>query len=262
MNTCSEGQPFGGNYNPLYNGIGLKGHPGQDWSCGWGTPISSRYAGLAYKVFTFINTPDKEGFTEVDLIVDDGFECFEWQVGHLNPGIAPGTEVKVGDIIGAEANHGPVYSGNILITVPMQKAGDQRGHHRHYQKRPLFRTQHPNGHLLAGQNGSTYRDDNGFYLQVWDWDNGYNGCVDPTVPVFNRQLSIGMSGYDVWVMQRILAQEGLLTAQPTGYFGSATETAVMEYQSAKGLGIVGIVGPATRAALSQSLMPLPELSGN
>ena len=107
MNVCAEGQGFGATANPIYNGIGLKGHPGQDWSCGWSTPISSRYAGIAYKVFAFHDSPNADGFTEVDIIVDDGFECFEWQVGHLDPSIAHGTQVNVGDIIGTEANHGP-----------------------------------------------------------------------------------------------------------------------------------------------------------
>src|SRR4051812_22492030 len=109
MNTCSEGQPFGGNYSPLYAGIGLVGHPGQDWSCGWGTPIASRYGGVAYKVFSAADTPNHDGYTEVGIIVDDSFECFEWQVGHLDPTIKSGTIVQPGMTIGTEANHGPVY---------------------------------------------------------------------------------------------------------------------------------------------------------
>jgi hypothetical protein len=263
MNTCTEGQPFGGNYDPLYRGIGLVGHPGQDWSCGWGSDITSRYAGLAYKVYSFEDTPNEDGFTEVDLIVDDGLECFEWQVGHLNPTIAPGIQVQVGGVIGTEANHGPVYAGNVQITVPMQKAGDQRGHHRHFQKRPIFKTKYPGSNqVLLGQDGRPYQDAQGSFYQVFDFENGYHGCVDPTLPVFHRQLSIGMSGYDVWVMQRILTQGGFFTATPSGYFGSVTEAALMNYQASKGLDMVGVAGPATRAALSQALQPLPDLSGN
>jgi hypothetical protein len=263
MNTCQEGQPFGGNANPLYNGIGLKGHPGQDWNCGWGTAIGSRYAGLVYKIFNAANTPNSDGFTEFDVIVDDGFECFEWQVGHLDPNLSikTGSFVTIDDTVGTEANHGPVYDGDIAITVAMQKAGDQRGHHRHYQKRPLMKTKTPSGHMLTGQNGVAYEDPQGFYYVVWDFSNGYNGCVDPTLPVFNRTLSVGISGYDVYVMQRILAKAGFLTAEPTGYFGPATKTALMEYQNSKSLEMVGYVGPSTRAALSQELEGLPVLSG-
>jgi hypothetical protein len=261
MNTCIEGQRYGGNANPLYQGGGLLGHPGQDWSCGWGTPITSRYSGLAYKVFTFEDTPDKDGYTEVDLIVDDGLECFEWQVGHLNPTIAHGVSVNRGDTIGTEANHGPVWSGNIQISVALQKQGDQRGHHRHYQKRPVFKTLHPTDQVLSAQDGSAYKDANGYFYQVWNYENGYHGCVDPTLPVFTRTLSIGMSGYDVFVMQRILAQAGFFTLQASGYFGSATETALASFQLAKGLDMVGYAGPATRSALSQSLTALPDFSG-
>jgi peptidoglycan hydrolase-like protein with peptidoglycan-binding domain len=81
------------------------------------------------------------------------------------------------------------------------------------------------------------------------------------LPVFNRTLSVGISGYDVYVMQRILAKAGFLTAEPTGYFGPATKTALMEYQNSKSLEMVGYVGPSTRAALSQELQGLPVLSG-
>lgn len=233
MNTCNEGQPFGGNYNPYYNGIGLRGHTGQDWSCGWGSPIYSQYDGEAIVVWGPEDTPASDGYTCVTLLVDDGIECFEWQVGHLRPCISVGTKVAKGQLIGHEENHGPVYSGNIQITVAMQKADDQRGHHRHYQKKP---------HVMA------------------DTKNGYNGCVDPTAPVFQRLLTVGMSGYDVYVMQRILTRAGFLKHEPTGFFGPLTLTALMEYQNSKSLLMTGGAGPMTRAALSQELQALPILS--
>ena len=116
----------------------------------------------------------------------------------------------------------------------MQKNGDQRGHHRHYQKRPLVMT---------------------------DTNNGFNGCVDPTQPVFTRLLTPGMTGYDVYVMQRILVRHGFFTQEPTGYFGPVTTLALMRFQNAVGLSPVGVAGPQTRVALSQDLQPLPDLSG-
>lgn len=234
MNTCTEGQPFAANYNPFYNGKGLRGHTGQDWSCGWGTAIYSRYDGEATTVWGPDDTPAKDGYTCVTLLVDDGAERFEWQVGHLRPCISQGQKIAKGQLIGHEENHGPVYSGNVFITVPMQKNGDQRGHHRHYQKRPLVMT---------------------------DTENGFNGCVDPTQPVFTRLLTPGMTGYDVYVMQRILIRHKFFTQEPTGYFGPVTTLALMRFQNAVGLSPVGVAGPQTRVALSQDLQPLPDLSG-
>lgn len=62
-------------------------------------------------------------------------------------------------------------------------------------------------------------------------------------------------------MQRILQKLGYLTVEPTGTFAEHTTTALMEYQNAKSLPMVGYAGPSTRAALSQELTGLPDLGG-
>jgi hypothetical protein len=182
---CTEGQPFGGNYNESYAASGLKGHTGQDWGCGFGTPIHTPFAGLVYKVLTKENpSSDGSGFTGVFMLVDNGLESFEWLVGHCDPTVKVGDQVNVGDVIGTEANHGTVFAGNIQITLAMQAAGDQRGHHRHEQKRPYMKTKSLSGVALSIEGGGMYRDADGFYYQVFDYKNGFNGCVDPSLPVF------------------------------------------------------------------------------
>lgn len=257
---CTEGQPFGENYSPLYKAGGLAGHTGQDWTCGFGSPIYTRYTGLVYKAYSAANTPNSDGYTEVGIIVDDGKECFEWLVGHLDPAVKEGDWVTAGQLIGTEANHGPVFSGNVQITVAQQKAGNQSGHHRHYQKRPLWSAMYAQGKSLTGRNGYPYLTETGYY-NVWNSGNGFNGCVDPTKPVFGSLLCLGMSGYEVYVLQRILKKYGLFDYDCTGYFGPITTTALMRYQNAKSLSMVGFAGPQTRAALSQELQALPDLSG-
>lgn len=257
---CYEGQPFGENYNPSYHAGGLIGHTGEDWSCGFGTPIHSQFDGYVYKVLTpEAPSQDGSGFTGVFMIVDNGIECFEWMVGHCNPSVTVGTHVKKGDVIGSEANHGKVYSGNIEITLAMQKAGDQRGNHRHYQKRAVMkvaRTGGGNRYLttypadsMAG--GYLYLD--GFYYQIFNYDNGFNGCISPSAPVLRRDLWIGSTGYDVYVLQRLLASMGLFTAAPTGYFGPITAAAVSAYQKRWGISpVMGYCGAKTRASLLPS----------
>lgn len=261
--TCVLGQGFGGNANPTYKVGGLKGHPGVDEKCGYGTPVHALYDGLAYKVLTPEKpSNDGTGFTGVFQIVDNGLECFEFLTGHLTPAVVEGQAVHKGDVIGTEANHGQVFSGNIEITLAMQKAGNREGSHRHDQMRPLMPVTKTSGKFeyLIGSIQSPYRDQGGFYYQIFDFWNGYNGCVNPLLPTFNRYLTYGMSGYDVFVLQRILARKGFLAAEPTGSFYMQTWLALMKYQSANGIANTGTVGPITRAFLQKQLLPPPALS--
>lgn len=71
-------------------------------------------------------------------------------------------------------------------------------------------------------------------------------------------------------LQQALAELGLLTAEPNGVFGPQTETAVRQAQAWLGLGVDGVVGPATWSALAERLTvmdeavmaaDLPELEG-
>lgn len=254
--VCVVGQGFGANANPLYASDQLLGHPGVDDSCGWGTPVKAPYPGRVLKVLTPEHPAnDGSGYTAVAWLVDDGIECFEWTEGHLTPSVTAGIDLHRGDIIGTEANHGQVYSGNIPITLAMQKAGDQRGHHRHSQKRPVMavRSTTPSGTYLTSQNASPYYDGT-FYYQVVSPRNGYAGCISPLAPLFARSLYVGCSGYDVYCLQRFLACEGHFKADPTGYYGVITAAAVVAYQTANGITPnLGFFGPITRTSVLRKL---------
>lgn len=74
--------------------------------------------------------------------------------------------------------------------------------------------------------------------------------------LFLRTLDIGSSGPDVALLQSVLMQKGFLYLPAdvvSGYFGELTREAVMKYQTSVALEPVGIVGPATRAALNAEL---------
>src|SRR4051812_44457082 len=58
--------------------------------------------------------------------------------------------------------------------------------------------------------------------------------ANQTIPS-KRTLSRGMSGADVLVLQKTLASLKLLSAEPTGYFGSLTEAAVKSFQAQQGI---------------------------
>jgi hypothetical protein len=177
--------------------------------------------------------------------------------------VAAGTRVAKGDIIGTEANHGVVYSGNIRITVAMQQAGDQRGHHRHYQKRPVKRSKTITQPALSAYNdvGGTYLDAEGFYYPIWNYNNGFHVCVDPSAPTFGRDLTFGCQGYDVYVLQRFLVTQGFLTTEPTGYFGELTGHALAAYQAAHNIApTLGYFGPVTRKLVAAAILPTPDLT--
>lgn len=71
--------------------------------------------------------------------------------------------------------------------------------------------------------------------------------------LFNRNLTIGSQGTDVFQLQQLLITDGYLTviSIPTGYFGQATKNALIAYQEAKGISpATGYFGPLTRATLN------------
>lgn len=75
------------------------------------------------------------------------------------------------------------------------------------------------------------------------------GTVQPKPRVCNalyRNLSRGVQGDDVRSLQEFLRSEKILSAEATGFFGSATSIATARWQAAQGIESAGVVGPLTR----------------
>jgi uncharacterized protein (TIGR02594 family) len=70
--------------------------------------------------------------------------------------------------------------------------------------------------------------------------------------VKSASLSLGSQGQAVQQLQNALAQLGY-PLKGTGYFGGATDTAVVDFQKRQGLGSDGVVGPQTAAALDRAI---------
>jgi peptidoglycan hydrolase-like protein with peptidoglycan-binding domain len=69
-------------------------------------------------------------------------------------------------------------------------------------------------------------------------------------PLFgSRTIARGTIGWDVSVLQFLLARRGAAPPRVNGNFGPATHAAVLRFQRRAGLAEDGIVGQATRAAL-------------
>jgi hypothetical protein len=68
-------------------------------------------------------------------------------------------------------------------------------------------------------------------------------------------LKPGDTGAQVKVLQRALAHLGFSAGKIDGQYGTATEAAVTQFQTTKGLTADGIVGPETLTALKSALRP-------
>lgn len=80
-------------------------------------------------------------------------------------------------------------------------------------------------------------------------------------PLFGRRtLRPGTFGWDVSVLQFLLARRGELVPID-GYFDAATARALRRYQRARGLGVDGIAGPRTMAALARGRAALTPTTG-
>jgi hypothetical protein len=74
-----------------------------------------------------------------------------------------------------------------------------------------------------------------------------------TVPAPTTTLKPGDTGAQVKVLQRALAHVGYDVGKVDGDYGTATKTAVADFQTAQNLTSDGIFGTATRAALVKAL---------
>ncbi|WP_409299711.1 L,D-transpeptidase family protein [Peribacillus sp. SCS-155] len=79
---------------------------------------------------------------------------------------------------------------------------------------------------------------------------GYSVTGSISVPPVNSTvLKLGSRGEQVKALQRKLTSLGFSTKTVDGIFGTATETAVRNFQKSKNLKADGIVGPSTKKAL-------------
>lgn len=90
-------------------------------------------------------------------------------------------------------------------------------------------------------------------------------CVDLKKNMGYRTRDAGTSG-DVSTLQKFLKTKGYLDSEPTGFFGSATLSAVKKFQSASSIWSTGFVGPLTRAGIKASsclaIVAAPEASSS
>jgi len=247
---CPVGQGFGQNFNNSYRG--LLGHPGVDEACGYGSNIKSYVDG---EVIGMVqpNPKNPNKFPYIQLLCNTQLEDFEFTTGHVSLiSVYMGDKIKEGDIIGQEGNFGKVFSGNILVSEVRKKNGDLAGSHRHSQKRPLYKVKATrSGKRYVHTPGGLYRDKEGYYYEYVFPYHKYAGCVNWLLPLFRRRLTVGSTGYEVYLLQRAMKVDNLAADwNPTGYFGPLTLSAVRKFQKRYGYTPAFGTGPKTRAVLN------------
>lgn len=172
-------QGFAKNANPYYKGVGLKGHTGEDYIIGWKQPIEAVVSGEVYSTLNFRNS-DTEAYRAVYQIVDTTEFSYEVSYGHLDSTpVSKGQFIKQGEVIGYEGNYGMCYSGGKRVTPAQKKTG--RGSHLHFQVRKCKRVKSRERGKEYLRDSAKYLKRDGYYYEVVDYDNGYNGCVSPSL---------------------------------------------------------------------------------
>lgn len=252
------GQPFGGNETSVYGEQGLKGHTGIDFSGNYGQTIFCATDCYVYSDMNFGQSPDR--YRAVMTLVDDGDFTYEVSYGHIIDSTIPiKTNLKSGEAIARMGNFGIVYAGSHLVTNEEKLAGSTAGTHLHFQVRKCIK-------VLNRSNGKQYiKDGNGYvklnnmFIEVVDYDNGYNGCVDPqpffenqpsTHHVFNTDMKLGDRNSEITELQKVLKK--LYPPQlVTGYFYTQTLANVKDFQLKNNIPQTGYVGILTRTALNK-----------
>jgi murein DD-endopeptidase MepM/ murein hydrolase activator NlpD len=178
-------QRFGENANGSYAADGLKGHTAYDWGASYGTDIPNCTADAYCYSLMHKDDPVLMDYRAAFFIVETDTGVYEVSYGHMSEILAvPGKTYQVGDVIGKVGNTGPVFSGQHEVTEAEKDAGSHAGAHLHGpQIRPVKKvktTQTGPGyfnHYLSTGAGTLYQDKDGFYYEVPDYQNGYNGCV-------------------------------------------------------------------------------------
>ena len=253
-------QNFGDNAVSYYGNGGLAGHPGTDLCSKYDDPIIDPIIGFNKKyIYSTLNknNPDLMRYRAVRMIVEADCGVYEVVTGHCNqitcePGLLNGQQIAT------EGNTGDVFVNGKEVTAEAKNAGSHAGFHVHFQVRRLRKVKQSTLHSLTGDNGSDFVDEEGYHFDVPNFDNGYNGCIDAMQFVgvqnnykFTRDLSMFSINRDVLELQKRLVKLGFANFTPTGFFGSKTRQAVIDYQMENHIApSTGYCGVLTRGSLN------------
>lgn len=178
-------QGFGENIANAY--APLKGHPAHDFNFSWNEEIP--FVENSY-VYSKINegNKDPEKYTAVCTIVDTGPETAD-EIIYGHPNLMPvevGRTYSVGETVAKAGNKGMVFIFGRRVTKEEKLSGSTAGTHLHIQRRPCKKvSQIKKGKKYLEDSKGKFKKD-GFYYEIVDFQNGYNGCEPIT---FNGKVA-------------------------------------------------------------------------
>lgn len=182
LNSFTLTQPFGANFNATYVNKGLKGHNALDLRSFYGDILMTSIDSFCYNTLNKDN-PDRMKYRAVcTLLQDENGNWFDLIYGHMDKiWVSAGDPLLAAEPLGTEGNTGEVYSNGVLVTGDQKNAGSVLGYHTHFQLRPVTMTDKilPNKNYLQAPNGGIYRHTNKQYFYITNFDNGYEGAIDP-----------------------------------------------------------------------------------
>ncbi len=184
-------QRFGANANYSYARDGLKGHTAYDWGeiydtkskkyigAAWGSPIPN--CTFDAYCYSHLNEGNKDlnAYRAVFFLVETETGLYEVSYGHLSTFEAQvGKTYQPGDVIGYVGNTGDVFVGDHEVTALEKNAGSHAGAHLHGpQVRPVKKVTKRSSKKQYLQDSKGVLKKDGFYFEVIDYNNGFNGCV-------------------------------------------------------------------------------------
>lgn len=175
--------------------LNLDGHPGADFNVPWGTKIPNCFPGAYVSALLSKDNPDLMAYRAVNTIIDLPGVSYELQYGHVSTILAEvGKTYQVGDTLALVGNTGDVFhcgpNGCPEVTTAQKASSDpvtaHLGAHLHFQLRVLAKV--PEAVSLAKgndvhrlNNGSGDLVVGGYVYEIPNFNNGYNGCIDPVI---------------------------------------------------------------------------------
>ncbi|MDB5238179.1 MAG: hypothetical protein JWM46_449 [Candidatus Kaiserbacteria bacterium] len=252
---------------------GARTHLGEDIMADKDTPIVSPVAGVVLKN----ETGASEG-NAVYVAIAGGFTLVYMHLDKFAEGVAAGTVVQPGSLLGYVGNtgdavggathlHFEVHDASRAAIDPMPFLSQEFSAQQKisFLNTILSQTSDPNGlaQLLAANFRSTFTGDQNAGISLPPLVISALASVPSssnTSQLPAGDLTIGSSGPDVVALQRFLiaqqssAASDLAEAGATGYFGTITRTALSNYQSMHGLfPATGVYTGTTRAMIAPQL---------
>ncbi len=174
-------QKYGENPELYKSRFGIAFHNGVDIVSFHGDELLCCEDFTPYKIFDLNTGSVSRGFGFHALTKPINEICTEWVYWHTmsNLKVVLNKLAQQGEIVGFEGASGAVFSGGVEVPDNLKGIPPYPGTHLHWGKRLVLRTKTPISDVLSDVNGNPYVDEQGYYYQVLNFNNGVKGFIDP-----------------------------------------------------------------------------------